>query len=489
MATRALALLGRPIRWRALLHYTGLLTGPLAIMGGVAAVAALLYGAPNAAIRYAAIAAAAGAIGYALAKVKFESKDLRLNESLAVTALAFVVAAAMFTWPFAASGAPWVDALFESVSAVTTTGLSTLGPPATLPGHLLFARSWGQWYGGLMIMVLALGLLLGPGRAAKRLAAQQMSSDEVLSGSRKRARDMLGVYGALTLAGFAALWIQGVSPSDALIVVMSSVSTGGFSSRDGGLMALGGWPVPATLLVIFMLGAISFPLQSQIWKRGPGVLWRDTEVRTLLLLWGIVTAALIATLSAAAKLGWREIIWQAPFLAASAQSTTGYATLDVAGLDAASKLVLIASMAIGGDIGSTAGGFKIFRFLIMTRLVGKLFARTALPPHAVTPTKVSGAALEEGESDRAVAVVLLYGAVTGLSWLPFLAYGLEPLNSLFDVVSALGTVGLSAGVTGPGLPSPLKLVLCLDMLMGRVEIVALLILFYRPSWISPRNSA
>jgi len=181
------------------------------------------------------------------------------------------------------------------------------------------------------------------------------------------------------------------------------------------------------------------------------------------------------------------LMGDAAFMAVSAQTTSGFQTIDPAGLAPATKLALIFSMAVGGDVGSTAGGLKILRLLVMLRLVQLLFAQTVTPRHAVIEPRIAGRSLGQGEIAAAGGIVTLYAGTILLSWFCFLVAGLEPLDSLFDVVSAIGTVGLSAGIAGPELATPLKLVLCLDMLMGRLEILAILVLAYPRNWFAPRR--
>ena len=173
-------------------------------------------------------------------------------------------------------------------------------------------------------------------------------------------------------------------------------------------------------------------------------------------------------------------------MALSAQTTTGFQTVAPAELAPASKLALIVAMTVGGDIGSTAGGFKIFRMLVILRLLQLLFVRTCMPRHAVADARFGGHSLGPDEIAMAASIAALYAVTIQLSWFCFLIAGLDPLNSLFDVVSAVGTVGLSTGVAGPGLAAPLKIVLCLDMLMGRLEILAVLVLAYPRTWFGPR---
>jgi trk system potassium uptake protein TrkH len=185
-------------------------------------------------------------------------------------------------------------------------------------------------------------------------------------------------------------------------------------------------------------------------------------------------------------MGVEQSVRQGVLLAVSAQSTAGFSTLRLAALDDLPKAVLILSMWVGGSVGSTAGGAKLFRLLILARLVQLVARRAALPEHAVVEGRLGGRVVGDAEFVRAMLVMALFLGVVAISWLAFLAYAYPPLDALFEVVSASATAGLSVGVTGPGLPTPLKLLLCADMLAGRLEVMAILILFYPPNWVGRR---
>jgi trk system potassium uptake protein TrkH len=173
-------------------------------------------------------------------------------------------------------------------------------------------------------------------------------------------------------------------------------------------------------------------------------------------------------------------------LGISAQTTTGFSSLDIAGLDDSSKIVTIIAMFVGGGMGSTAGGVKVLRLLILLRLIHLLLRSTALPSHAVVNPRLGNKALQENDTQRALLLILLFVIVVIVSWMIFVFYGYPPLDALFEIVSATGTVGLTTGITGADLPAMLKALLCIDMLVGRVEIVALLIVLYPPTWFGKR---
>jgi trk system potassium uptake protein TrkH len=173
--------------------------------------------------------------------------------------------------------------------------------------------------------------------------------------------------------------------------------------------------------------------------------------------------------------------------AASAQTTTGFSTAGIGGWPAAAQLVLIAGMFVGAGVGSTGGGVKLLRLAIVARLALAALRRTAVTRHSVIRPELHGRALEQDEIESALLVIVAFLVTIAASWLVFLAYGYGPMESLFDVVSAVGTVGLSVGVTRPELEPTLKAVLCVNMLLGRLEILALLVVLYPRTWFGKRG--
>jgi trk system potassium uptake protein TrkH len=480
MTGQSVRLLAVAVRPRVVLKYLGVLLLSIVAMAAVPALVAFCLDAPMIALRFASVAVVLLVVGRQMARLH-APPHIQLNEALVITACAFLIAALAMIWPLMAEGLNFVDALFEAISAVTTTGLSTLATVEERSPAFLFARAWLQWYGGLAITVLALAFILTPGAATRRLAGAETDAAELVMGTRWRARHVLAVYVALTLGGVLLLWIAGSGWFDALIHTLAAVSTGGFAGYDR-LDRLGDAPVLAGLALVMLFGALSFSLQFRSWIKGFSVLRNDAELQTLLWCVLLTFLALTASFALAGHPGNGGIA-DAAFLAVSAQTTTGFAMTPISDLPDATQLVLMVSMGIGGDMGSTAGGVKILRWLILLRLLQLLLARVAVPRHAVLGLQIGGRRLDAREIEAAVGVIAAFGLVTLLSWLPFLLAGIEPLAALFEVTSALATCGLSAGVTAPDLHPMLKLVLCLDMLMGRLEIIALLVLVYPRTWL------
>jgi trk system potassium uptake protein TrkH len=416
------------------------------------------------------------------------ARRVQLNEAMVTIALGYLLAALLMSWPLAADGVSAIDAIFHSISAITTTGLSTIGSVEDRSLSFLFTQAWMQWCGGLVVVVLAL-LFLGPGPEAKRLSDVE-GEEDLVSGTRRRARWALLIYAVLTAVGFALLLALGCHWFDALVYALSAISTGGFSSHDTSIAALGGWPVQASVMLIALGGAVPLARYRGLAQSGPipARLRRffDAETRLLLLLCALATVVLALTLVSARDLGWRDAFGNASLLAVSAQSTAGFTPADVGQFDAASKLVLIAAMFIGGGRGSTAGGIKAVRLVIILRAAGLALVSTRLPPHAVVKLRVSGRNVDEQELSQTLGIVACFVVVTVVSWFAFLLHGHDAIDALFEVVSATGTVGLTTGLASPSLAPALKLVLCADMWMGRLEILAVLVLLSRRTWIGRR---
>lgn len=475
-----------PVRLRVLLRQLGALLIAVAILAGVSAAVSLVLKDLPMGWRSATVALLLGGAGWLLSRMRGPD-DVQFNEALSVVALAFLIAPLAMAYPLMASGLGFADALFEAVSGITTTGLSVT---ATLEGRkaaFLLTRAWMQWYGGLGFVALSAILVLRPGAGTRQLMAAEMNEEDLVGGTRAHARRVLLVYGAMTIAGVALLWVMGAGPLDAAVYTMAAVSTGGFASHDASLAALVG-PARAGATILFIAGAIPFTLYWKSWRNGPRTFLRDPQLRALLVFGLAVSLLLLGWSWTDPAVGWSRKVGDAVITGFSAQTTTGFHTTPPGELANGPKLILILSMLVGGSAGSTAGGIKLVRILLFFRIFHLALARTALPRHAVIEEGEASGGGDPGETRGALLIVVLFGVALALSWLAFLATGHSPLDSLFDVASALGTVGLSTGVTGPSLAWGLKLVLCADMLLGRLEFVALLVLFYPRTWIGKRRS-
>jgi trk system potassium uptake protein TrkH len=412
---------------------------------------------------------------------------IQRNEALVLTALSFLVGSALLAGALWWIGFAADDAAFEAISAITTTGLSTLDSVERWGEAFVFARAWVQWYSGLGIVVLAFAFVLDPATVFRSVPAQDADEEDLAESTRQRARHSLIFYALLTLLTMAALFaVTGGDARGALLHALTAVSTAGFVPNDEGFTAIGGWWVQFVALVGALGGAVAFSLYTRVWRNGPIAILRDETVRLLLLLILLGTGLLILAGWLSQERPLMEVVRTAPLLILSAQTTTGFTPTPIQDLDPASQLVTVVAMWIGGDGGSTAGGVKILRVLLALRLMQVLFLRTSTPPHAVVHARAEGRMIAAETLQTSLAIITLFLAVPLVGWFLFLLAGYPPIESLFEVVSATGTVGLSAGISAPELEAWLKGVLCAAMLLGRLEIVAILVLFYPRTWIGPK---
>ena len=478
---RALRYSVRPL---PVLKYFGQLCIVLALLTLVPLVVSIILGDYRVTLRYAIVVVGVFLMGFFLQRLP-TPKRIQTNEAMVVTALIFLFAPMVMTWPTMASGLSFVDALFETISGVTTTGLSVTASVADKPAIFLFSRAWMQWVGGLGIVILCVATMIRPGLAAKRIGDLEDYEEDLVGSTRAHARRVIIVYSILTGFGIIVLGLLGTGWFNSVIYSLSAVSTGGFSPHDASLAGLSSQWLQAMVILLSVAGAIPLVLYFRSFKEGGRVLIRDRQLQGLLIA-GLVAALLMALFLTRDGFSWIQALHHGVLNAFSAQSTAGFSTLDISQLNAGAKLTLIFSMFLGGGVGSTAGGIKILRLLILGQLLYIFLQRPGMPRQAVAEASLGRRRLETDELQTALSIVFVFLASIGISWLVFVGMGHNPLDSLFEVVSAIGTVGLSSGISAPDLHPLLKGVLCADMLLGRLEIIAWIVLFYPRTWIGRR---
>jgi trk system potassium uptake protein len=476
------------VRPAVVCKYTGQLLLIFSLFITVPLIFCLVVGEYGLFMPYALVAAGAGLAGFLLQRIR-APEDVQNNETLVISALIFITVPLLVSLPFLQPGLSWIDAFFEAVSGITTTGLSNIPSVEDLPRTFLFSRAWLQWIGGLGFVILSVAVLLPHSKATLQLFKQNWEQEGLISSTKAYARIILQVYLAITLAGFILLMIFGVQWFDSATHVLAAVSTGGFSPYDASLAGLDSHSARTAVMILSFFGAIPLILYYLFFTHG----WREftgnVEVRGLAGAAVLAALATSVTLLAVDGLPLRTAIEDGTLLALSAQTTTGFSTLPVADLSDPAKFILILFMLLGGNVGSTAGGIKIVRLLVILKLIRFMIVRSGLPSDAVIYPRLTGRRLESVEIVRCFLLVFLFLLVIALSWFVFILMGYPLLDSLFEVVSATCTVGLSTGISSPSLPVALKCVLCMDMLMGRLEIIAFLVLLYPPTWFAKKRGA
>lgn len=407
-------------------------------------------------------------------------EDLREIEAVCTLVAIFVLLSILPVPAFMVLGMSPHDAVFEAVSGVTSTGLTVAQGTMDWPfaGHIL--RGWLQWVGGFAIAVAGVALLLGPGRAASAMGSVGIDDRDIPRSTRTQARDLLTVYAVITAVAIVALvallpnWQEGVA------VALTAVSTGGFTPRPDSLASYSATAQVVTILICLStaVSLIAYVyLRSRDWR---GAL-EHSEIASFtgFALAGLACVGVVMTLTGAPS--WAAIR-DAMLNFLSGLSTAGFSTAPIATEPPYLALVLVA-MVIGGGVGSTAGGIKFDRVLTLAAMVRLTLLRLRIPPRAVTSLRDGHRKVPADRVISIAAVVFCYVASALLFWMVFLLSGEPPLASLFDIISALSTVGLSSGLTGPDMQTHLKYVLIAAMLLGRLEFLALLLALSPGTWI------
>jgi trk system potassium uptake protein TrkH len=411
-----------------------------------------------------------------------EPPALRRIEAVAVFSALFVAACLLSTPPFLALGMPPMHALFEATSGITSTGLTVARDAEGWPPSAHLLRGWLQWCGGFALAFAGLTILRG-GTSIRELGQSTLEERDRLTTIRKQARQLLGLYAALTAATVAGCLLLLPTWWEAVSIALAAISTGGFTPRADSLAS---YTAAAQVLVLgaCTVSAVSFVFYVSLWRLGPRRAFQTGHAALFLVLLGLGTALYAALALRTDSPDTGALAHALNYV--SAATTAGFSAGPVSAAPVL-MVLMVAAMAVGGDTGSTAGGMKIGRVSVAVQMVRLAFHRMRLPPHGVLHLRDRGARQDADDIAGAGAVLVLYFATVVAAWAALLPLGLPPLATLFDVVSAVSTVGLSQGVAGPDLPPGATAILTAAMLLGRLEFLALLALLLPGTWLGARD--
>lgn len=434
----------------------------------------------------AVVALVAGGVGRRATRLP---KDISFREAFAMVSLSWTAVAVVGALPYLFSGvltSP-AAALFESMSGFTTTGSTVLGNIEATPPGILLWRSLTQWLGGMGIVVLGVAVLpyLGVGGMQLfRLEAPGPTTDRLRPRIRETAKLLWAVYAALTGVLAVLFLLGGMTVFDAVNHALTTMPTGGFSTRNASMAAFGGYVQWVTILFMYLAGT-SFTLHYRLLHRGPRAYWRDTEWRLysgIILAGTVVVALFLYDQGLAAE----PRIRAAAFQVVSIVTTTGFGTADYVLWLPAAQVALFLLFFLGGMAGSTAGGMKMIRVLLLLRQTW-IEVRKQLHPRAVLLPKVGGKAVPEHVLLNVLGFILLYLLLFGVGTLAMAGFGLSLPAAAGAAATSVSNVGPGLAELGPtahfgGLPWPAQLILCFLMLVGRLEIYTVLLLFHPGLW-------
>ncbi|MCG6860391.1 MAG: hypothetical protein LJE70_03785 [Chromatiaceae bacterium] len=384
----------------------------------------------------------------------------------------------------------FTDAFFESVSGFTTTGSTVLDDVEILSRPIQLWRCLSHWLGGMGIVLLGVAILPLIGHGGMHLYRAEFSgakSDKLKPRVAETALSLWKIYLALTLAEWLALQWAGMDGFEALCHAFSTLGTGGFSTRTASIAAFDSPLIESIVILFMLLSGISFIQHYRLWVEGrPLVFFTDYEARYYLLLVGIASLIIAAVLVWENQYAPAHALRSALFQVSSIVTTTGFVSDDYALWPPLPQMMLLGLMFVGGCTGSTAGGLKTARILLLTRVVDREFRRMA-EPNAVYKTRLGGRVIPEATIQSLLNLVYLAFVVNFIASMLLAALGVDVLTAIAAVAASMFNVGPGLGGVGPvenygHLPGLAKWILCGCMVAGRLEYYSLLVIVTSTFW-------
>lgn len=410
---------------------------------------------------------------FTIIKSFLHKKHASVKHAVIGLVLSWISISLVSTIPYLIANMNFIDSFFESVSGWTGTGLTMLLNPEVMPKTIIFWRAFTQWVGGFGIVIMALIFYESP-KTAKSLFLAEGRKEDFYFSVFTIARIIIIIYLTYTIIGVILMIISGVPLYSALINVMTAIATGGYSDKALGVGVFG---VKALLVIMLMMiiGGISFESHYKLFKGK----WKDfvnnPEVKSLFVI--IIISFLI--ISIGLWLNHKNQYFDSFFYVVSAITGTGHGSINpVDKIPQAGLLVIVFLMISGACYGSTTGAIKIWRTVILGKVIQRDIMRVFLPEKAIVPIKVGDKIIDEETALKATTYTILYVVLIFIGTLIFMNFNYPLMKSLFTIASAQGNVGLNIIpqekfiIMNPWL----KLQLIVHMFLGRLEIIPVLIL-------------
>lgn len=406
------------------------------------------------------------------------------KEGLVIVSLAWILWSVFGALPFFLSGSipNYVDAFFETVSGFTTTGSSILTDVEALPQCMLFWRSFTHWVGGMGVLVFVMVLTTLDKKQSMYLMRAEVpgpEKDKLLPKSRSTAQLLYGMYFVLTLAEVVFLLFGGMNLFDSLIHAFGSAGTGGFSNYANSVAHFDSAYIDGVITVFMILFGVNFNLYFFLLLGEFKAVFKNEELRTYLGIIAVTIAAITINISHMCESPMQAFRYAA-FQVSTIITTTGYATTDFNLWPEFSKCILIALMILGACASSTGGGIKVSRFIIAVKSIFREI-RQMLHPKSVNIVKVNGKKMSSDTVRNVYVYLMAYALLLIASVLIVSLDNFDFATTFSSVIATISNIGPGIGAVGPAgnfadFSIMSKLVFCLDMLAGRLEIFPFMML-------------
>lgn len=416
--------------------------------------------------------------------------DLSVREGIAITSLSWILVTFLGMLPYVFGGyLNILDGILECISGLSGTGATVITDIEVLPQSLLVWRSLTHWLGGLGIIVIFIALFPQFGHGIVHMMDAESTgptSDRMLPRVRQMAKALFTVYVVLTTAATVALMACGLDFLTALEHAFSTIATGGFSPYNDSVAHFNSPLIEGVLALFMILSSANFSIYIAAWRKGIGGIFRDTEFRLYVALVLGASALMSLNLIYGASYDPLEAVRETFFQAASISSSTGFVSADFDQWPSFSKGILLFLMFCGGCAGSTAGGLKVTRLMLLMKTMRSV-VQQKLSPRSVVQVHSNGEDYNE-EILYGVARFFVAYVILDILWtVLFIGDGVPTLDAIGLSVSTMGSCGPAFGTVGPTctyaeLPVFSKVIVCISMLMGRLEMFPVLALLMPSFW-------
>lgn len=477
---------------RVIGHYLGVLLLFSAAVMAVPLLTAILFGEWEPATRYLFSIGITVVVGAALLFLRIQPGRLTRRQALAVVGLAWIVLGVGASLPLYLSGhyLTYLDALFDGVSGLTTTGASVIIDL----DHLSYADNMFRFMmhllGGLGLIVVALSLGIFGRSTGSSLYTSEGRSEHVVPNVIQTTQFIARLTAAFiafaTIVLFFLFFASGIEPIRALLqsfwVAISGFVTGGFTPMQQSILYYHSLPVEFFLIVLMLAGSISFAIWANVCKGDVRAFFRDLETRTIVLWFALMAVVFTASLATSSLFSdTPSVLRRGLFMIVSAATTTGFSTITVnqllTVLTSGAFLTLAILMAVGGGAGSTSGGIKLFRVGIIAKSFVSTIKEAVSPDSArvvVSYFRIGRRILTPDVVKSAMTIFILYVITYVLGALVGIAHGYDATQAIFESIAMTSNGGLITGIVTPGMPFTLELFFIFQMWVGRLEFLTLL---------------
>ncbi len=430
-------------------------------------------------------------LGVILIRIKTKSKNIYSRDGFAIVAIGWILISFFGALPFYLSGAipSLVDSFFEASSGFTTTGASILTEIESLSRGILFWRSFTHWIGGMGVLVLVTAILPSAGAGSMQIMKAESpgpNPGKLVPKVKETAKILYGIYLIISVVQLILLKVSGLPLFDSMIHTLGTVGTGGFSNRNISVGAYNNLAAEIIITVFMLICGANFALHYQFLKGNIKGFFKDGEFKLYLFIVTMSIILITFNLNGNIYNSVKESLRYASFQVASIITTTGYATIDFNTWPSLSKLILLLLMFIGGCAGSTAGGLKNIRILLLFKAAKRDLLKI-IHPKAVYTVTLQGKAVNEQTLSEVLGFFFMYVIIFCFSVLIVSFEGKDIVTTISSVATTLGNVGPGLEIVGPmGNFSSFtvfsKLIFSFCMIVGRLEIYPMILLLMPRFW-------